>query len=294
MMLISTEMYAFMKNQSALRCLELVAEAGFDCMDLTLFEMATGNESVFLGPEGVDYARMLRRKAEELSISINQAHAPFQMDMKPWLEGDREDILWRLTQAIRVAAAAGAKYVVVHPVQCMNYLNSDPQWIKQVNLEFYGLLAPVAKEAGILIAIENMWQFHRYNPKTIVSSVCADPYEHRDYVDACNAIEPVFTACLDVGHSVLTGYDPARSIRILGDRLGCLHLHDVSGREDSHTCPLTMKVDFYDIMDALREIGYKGEFTLEALSFFYQFREEHRFNALLQLQRVSSLLVGRA
>ena len=39
------------------------------------------------------------------------------------------------------------------------------------------------EEAGVKIAIENMWRNHQYNGH-IVSSVCSSPYELRDYVDS--------------------------------------------------------------------------------------------------------------
>jgi sugar phosphate isomerase/epimerase len=134
-----------------------------------------------------------------------------------------------------------------------------------------------------------MWQRNQYS-KHIVSSVCSSPFELRDYVDACNAVAPVFTACLDIGHCLLTGHDPAIAIRTLGSRLGCLHVHDVDGINDSHTCPMTMKVDFPAVMDALWEIGYKGEFTLEADGFYSRFTKEQYPFAAAQLAATSKLL----
>ena len=292
-MRIATEMERFGKKFDWEKALELTAQAGFDAMDISLFELTHGEENPFWGEEGIAYATSLRKKAESLGIRINQAHAPFRMDMKLWLEGDREEILRLLHQSIRVATACGCSNIIIHPVHTMNYLNSDPAWVKEVNVEYYSLLAPVAKEAGIRIAIENMWQRNRYT-KYIVSSVCASPWEHAAYVDACNAIEPVFTACLDVGHSVLVGVDPALAIRVLGDRLGCLHVHDVDGKNDNHTCPGTLAVDFPAIVEALREVGYTGEFTLEAMCYLDKMPEEQWFEGLCHMQQVCCDLLGKA
>ena len=272
------------------KALEIMAEAGFDCVDMSFTPMAKDPENEFLRPDAEERCRAIRAKAESLGLSFNQCHAPFQMDMKPWMEGDREHILHLLTTSIRLAGVLGAKAIVVHPVQCMNYLNNDPEWIKQVNVEFYSTLVPVAQAAGVKIAIENMWQRNQYN-KHIVSSVCSSPYELRSYVDACNAVAPVFTACLDIGHCLLTGHDPANAIRVLGDRLECLHVHDVDGVNDNHTCPMTMSVNFPAVMEALWEIGYKGEFTLEADFFYNKFPKEHYAFACKQLASVSKLLV---
>lgn len=288
-MAISTQNRALYQAFGHEKALEILAEAGFDHVDMSFTPMAKDPENEFLQPDAEDRCRAIRAKAESLGLSFNQCHAPFQMDMKPWLEGDRTHILHLLTTAIRLAGVLGAKAIVVHPVQCMNYLNNDPEWIRQVNLEFYSALIPAAREAGVKIAIENMWQRNQFN-KQIVTSVCSSPYELRSYVDSCNAIAPVFTACLDIGHCLLTGHDPANAIRVLGDRLGCLHVHDVDGINDNHNCPMTMKVPFPQVMEALWEIGYKGEFTLEADAFYTHFPEEQYPFAARQLASVSNML----
>lgn len=288
-MKISTQNRTLYQTYGHEKALELLAEVGFDCVDMSFTPMAKDPENEFLQPDAEERCRAIRAKAESLGLSFNQCHAPFQMDMKPWLEGDRDHILHLLTTSIRLAGVLGAKAIVVHPVQCMNYLNNDPEWIKQVNLEFYSALIPAAKEAGVKIAIENMWQRNQFN-KQIVSSVCSSPYELRSYVDACNAVEPVFVACLDIGHCLLTGHDPVNAIRVLGDRLECLHVHDVDGVSDNHTCPMTLKVDFPAVMEALWEIGYKGEFTLEADYFYTHFPEASYPFAAKQLASVSRML----
>ena len=286
---ISTQNRTLSQTYGYEKALEMLAQAGFDCVDMSFTPMAKDPDDPFLQPDAEEYCRSLRAKAESLGLRFNQCHAPFQMDMKPWLEGDRDHILQLLTTSIRLAGILGAKIIVVHPVQCMNYLNNDPTWIKQVNTEFYSALIPAAREAGVKIAIENMWQKNKYNGH-IVSSVCSSPYELRDYVDACNAVEPVFVACLDIGHCLLTGHDPVNAIHVLGDRLGCLHVHDVDGVGDNHTCPMTLKVDFPAVMEALWEIRYKGEFTLEADSYYTHFPREHYPHALKNLAEVSKLL----
>ena len=290
-MAISTQNRTLYQTYGHEKALEILAEAGFDHVDMSFTPMAKDPENEFLQPDAEERCRAIRAKAESLGLSFNQCHAPFQMDMKPWLEGDREPILHLLRTSIRLAGVLGAKIIVVHPVQCMNYLNNDPEWIKQVNVEFYSMLIPTAQEAGVKIAIENMWQKNQYN-KHIVSSVCSSPYELRSYVDACNAVAPVFTACLDIGHCLLTGHDPVNSIHVLGDRLGCLHVHDVDGINDNHNCPMTMKVDFPAVMEALWEIGYKGEFTLEADAFYSHFPKEQYPFVAKQLASVSKLLAN--
>ena len=54
-------------------------------------------------------------------------------------------------------------------------------------------------------------------------------------------------------------------IKALGSRLGALHIHDNDKLDDSHEIPGSMQIDFDAIIRALREIEYKGYFTLESV-----------------------------
>lgn len=288
-MKISTTNSFLAKEYGQRKALEMIAGAGFDCLDMYFGYMAKDDQNEFLQPGAKDLCKDLRRRAEELGIFYNQAHAPYRMDHKPWLEGDREHILNRYRVSFELAGILGVRNVVVHPLHCMNYFDHDPAWILEKNVEYYSALIPMAQDAGVKIAIENMWRRNRYN-KAICNSACASPYEHRDYVDACNAVAPVFVACLDVGHSVLTNYDPVKAIEVLGSRLDALHIHDVDGVGDNHTRPLTQIVDFYGIVDALGRVGYKGEFTLEADCYYNKFQPQHHGTALQELADVCKLL----
>ena len=271
------------------KAFEMAAKAGFDCVDISLADMSVDENCIYLQPDWLEQCRRLRAYAESFGLTINQTHAPIKQNHAQWQEGEKDKVIARMGRAVLVSGALGARNVVVHPLQYWNYLNTDPKEILETNLEFYGALIPYAQEAGVKIAIENMWQNHKYN-KNITLSVCSSPYEHREYVDACNAMAPVFTACLDVGHCVLTGHDPAKSIEVLGERLQALHIHDVDGIEDSHTCPLTLNVDFESIMEALRKVNYPGEFNLETTKYFTKFAAKHYDVALRNLLTVCKII----
>ena len=264
-MKISTSTSHLAKALGHKKALEIIAKAGFDCADMYFNYMAKGEDDAFLQPGAKELCKDLRKQAEDLGIYFNQAHAPYSMNHNPWLEGQREDILRRYRVAFELAGILGVRNMVVHPLHCMNYLNNDPRWILEQNVEYYSTLLPYAKDAGVKIAIENMWQRNKYN-KHITLSVCSSAYELRDYVDACNQVSPDFVACLDVGHCILTGHDPVNAVEVLGQRLDALHIHDVDGVSDNHDAPLTYgTVDFAGVVEALRRVNYKGEFTLEVL-----------------------------
>ena len=128
-----------------------------------------------------------------------------------------------------------------------------------------------AKEYGVKIALENMWG--RDNElNRIVPNVCSVAEDFNRYVDALNPDN--FTACLDLGHCGLVGDNAGAMIRQMGSRLGCLHIHDNDHLNDSHTLPYMMKMDWDDILHALGEIDYKGNFTYEADRFLGGFPDD--------------------
>lgn len=269
--------------------LKMIADAGFDCADLNLCDMATNKDCPFLKNDYADFAHKIKASAEKYGICFNQAHAPYQMNMFKYVEGEEESekIINLLIRSIEISGIVGAENVVVHPVQCFCYHDTDPEEQLKINVEFYKKLIPAAKKAGVKIAIENMWRRNQYVQNQISCSVCSSPYELAKYIDECNKIENCFVACLDIGHCSLTGHSPANAIRVLGDRLKALHTHDTDFVHDSHTCPLTMSIPYYEVMAALKEINYKGDITLEAHHFFDKFDESFHHEALLFMAKVT-------
>jgi sugar phosphate isomerase/epimerase len=66
----------------------------------------------------------------------------------------------------------------------------------------------------------------------------------------------------------LCGREPQDAIRVLGhDRLGALHVHDVDYVNDLHTIPYLGRINWYQVIEALADIDYKGEFTMESDAF---------------------------
>ena len=251
-MILSTQTDLTAAMFGAEKAVALIAEAGFDAVDLSMFE---GESTDWIFAEGFDRrARNLLRVAEENGVYFNQAHAPFPS----YRVGDEEyniRIRPKLIRAIETAGILGVKNIIVHPV-------FFPENKKENNLKMYNELLPTAKKAGVKIALENMWgRDHRMN--TIIPNVCSTAQELAEYADA---LDPDwFTVCLDIGHIGLVRDYEAPFIRALGpDRLTCVHIHDNNYLEDQHTCPFLGKLPWQEITQAFADIGYRGDLTLEA------------------------------
>lgn len=244
------------------RAIEFLAEAGFDAYDMTMCRMYNP-EHILNWENWREEFRRLKAVADRAGIVCNQAHAPF-----PSSEGSEEkdeEIFARIARSVEAASILGAKVIVVHPMQHLTYVENVEE-LKKLNLDFYRRLMPYCEKFGIKVATENMWQWNKLG-KHPIDSTCSRPQEFCEYIDQVNS--PWMVGCLDIGHTVLVGADPKEFILAMGkDRLQALHVHDNDFLHDSHTLPYLMNINYADVIDALREIGYEGDLTFEANSFF--------------------------
>ena len=264
-MKISTEIASIARVIGEEKAVEYCAKAGFDAWDFSMFDMARydwrtdsliPSNHPLTGNERLKFARELRKIGEDNGIRCNQTHAPFPVCGKPLRD--------RLPWAIECTAEAGGEICVIHPD---NYKSAEE------NAEIYNEIVPFAKECGVKIATENMWNWkplHRHS----CFAACATPESFNAHLDAVN--DDYFVACLDIGHAEMKGSktNAPEMIRALGKRLKALHIHDNDKLHDSHQIPFSMNVDFVAVVDALKEIGYDGYFTLEASSYLESFKKE--------------------
>lgn len=262
----------------------ILKEAGYDLIDFSMDGLQRPDGALY-----VDNYRAIATKYKELAeangLAYHQAHAPFPC----YKEGDdayNKRIYSEVLRSIEMAALAGSKIIVVHPVAF-----SDPKKQWEWNLEFYRGLIPLAEEHQIQIAIENMWGYD-HKRDYIVPNVMSYGAELAAYYDELDS--PWITVCLDVGHSCLIGEDPAEAIRTLGSkRLGALHIHDNDYKHDLHTIPYQGQMDWDAICQALGEIDYQGVFTLETDAFLEPFTVETMADAAKLVERVARSLMAK-
>ena len=109
-----------------------------------------------------------------------------------------------------------------------------------------------AEEAGVVIALENVWN------KFLLS-----PLEMRDFIDKIGS--DYVKVYYDVGNTQFIGF-PEHWIKILGNRIARIHMKDFKesiGNLDGFCELLEGNVNFPAVMNALREVGYDGYLTAE-------------------------------
>lgn len=261
--------------------LNMIIDAGFPAIDISFYNPS---ESV-LSDGYREYARKIRELADSRGAVINQIHAPFS-------SFDRYvgELVPTMPRYLEFAGLLGAKVAVVHPIQNNNYFE-DRDILRDMNMKFYSSLAPIARSSGVRIGIENMWK-RRPVSNYIDDSVCADPLELASYYDELSDPD-AFTVCLDIGHVAICGREPEHAIKALGSRIGALHVHDVDYVSDLHTLPGQGKLDWDKVCRALAEVGYDGDFTLEANRFWAGYDDELIPDALRFMSRVSKRLADK-
>lgn len=253
-MRISTEIASISRHVGEHKAVELVAKAGFDCWDFSMFDMCRVNGEMIpqlsdhplSGTQYLRFARELKQIGLDNGITCNQSHAPF-----PVLSREIRDYCFR---AIECTAEAGGQICVIHPWN---------NWSPEENAQMYHSMLPFAKACGVKIATENMWN---WDPKTdqALPAACSDEQSFLANLQAVD--DESFVACLDIGHAEMRGLHTTaeKMILALGDKLQALHLHDNDRHYDSHQLPFTMDIDYEAVVRSLKKIGYTGDLTLEA------------------------------
>lgn len=253
-MKISTEICSAARIIGEEKTVELVAKAGFDAWDFSMFDMCKydwenrclrDNNHPLYGNGYLAFARRLKQIGLDNGIVCNQSHAPFPTSCAA--------IRSYYKRAIECTAEAGGEICIIHP---------DNDKSAEENAEMYFELLPFAKGCGVKIATENMWNWDDEKDEASPAA-CSDPKSFNAHLDAVN--DGFFVACLDIGHAEMRGLNTnaVQMIKALGPRLQALHIHDNDLWHDSHQIPLSMSIDFAAVLKALKEIDYKGYFTLE-------------------------------
>lgn len=252
-------------------------ECGFDAIDYNIDHVFNPNKYV-KGEEDypiaklpleefVEYYRPLGEAAMINGVKFSQMHAPFPL----YFEGKEEETnlcIEVVEKCLAVCGAVDCPTLVVHP-----YVDSEGNKEKEffVNFNIYRKLMPAAKKYGVKICLENI---PRWKNGFIINGCCTDVDEACYYIDALNeeAGEELFGFCFDVGHANVTSRDIKNDLKVLGNRVTILHIHDNDGLDDLHLIPYTtlrknkLALDWDGFIEGLRAINYSGALSFETFN----------------------------
>jgi len=184
---------------------------------------------------------------------------------------DEQAVTDELLGLLARAGAFGVSNATLHVPCYARWLGRDPDWDgvaehRAVVMRVIRRGAAQANELGFRLNLEN-----GSHPGISVAQPCCghDSESLRQYLDELQASG--VGVCLDTGHSLLSGQDPAQMIRDLGPLLQETHFNDNCGvvtpeapdKSDFHRPPGIGKIDWLAVMDALEEIDYPHPVVFE-------------------------------
>lgn len=231
----------------------LLKESGFDAVDYSFYW--TDPSDNILGDDYLDRAHKTKELLDKYDLVCNQTHAPFgislgaPMDLSNPLYAD-------IVRALEYSSIIGAKHMVVHGVKVPKGISE-----LEVNKQYYESFLPYIKQFGTKIAVENL------------ASTLTTPERMNALMEQ---LDPeCFVALVDVGHANHRHIAPESFIRrVLPGRLQGLHIHDNYGQIDDHILPYMGTIRWKYVLEALAEVDYTGDFTMELPGFLPKYRKD--------------------
>ncbi len=272
--------------------LKLLKDCGFDAVDLNVEEYGKGVlPNVYDMPhdEFVAYFKDVKNYADEIGIEIVQTHS-LCTSCRPDEEYNKKALSLAIKH-LEATSILGCKYCVIHCINTSHwgYGLSDAE-MHRLNQEMYNQFIPHAEKFGVCITLES------FGAAVVDGVRGVDRFGYaekmlREY-DSLNTKNKAF--CMDTGHTFeivkLGQISVPDFIRLFGDRIKVLHLHDNGGDYDQHIFPKQGKIDWHEVFKALDDIGYDGVYNFEVE---LPFGTDNLKNALVFLHGYLSELVER-
>lgn len=288
---------------------EMLKRTGFSCADFSLnsyllntslYNFELNNFFDRTVSELEDFFRPHKVGAACAGINIGQMHMPYP-NYVPNGKKELNDYLRDVVapKSMQVCAFFGCPYIVVHGFKLSRNLGSEEAEWAQTE-KFLDSLAPMAKEMGIIICIENL-----YNAlgRHIVEGPCCHAKKAAERIERFNEKyhAEVLGFCFDTGHANLVGIDFERFITEIGGHLKALHIHDNDGVGDLHQIPFTFtrtrentaSTDWEGFVRGLRRIKYTGTLSFETGPVLTAFPDEMKEQTLAFIAQIGKYFVGK-
>jgi len=240
--------------------LKEVKDMGLDGIELTF---GAGEFSPGISKER---CKEIRRYAESLGVKIETCATGtyWGLSLASPSTSTRKKAIAFTKEYLQVASWVGAKVCLVIPgAVFVPWDEKQPviPYAKVWELATASIksLLPVAKKAGVVMGIENVW-----------NGFLADPVAMRIFIDQFKS--RYVGAYFDVANCAINGF-PEHWIEILNKRIAAIHIKNfkrndcAGGLHGFGDDLLDGDVNFDAVKKALKKIGYKGPLTAEMIPF---------------------------
>ena len=252
----SISIWSFYGDWSLKDKMKLAKDAGFEGIELDV----SGDGPITLDSDE-DAIAAIGSLAADSGLTLSGLATGMYWEFNPASENaeSRAQAKVVLEKQIRVASQLGIGAVLVVPgsvgadfIPGCEELSYDKVWDRAT--EFISNALPLAKELGVDIGIENVWNKFLLSPLEMARFI--DQFD-----DACVG------SYFDVGNVLATGY-PEHWIRILKDRIRRVHVKDYRravGSVDGFVDLLSGDVNWPAVVQSLKSIGYSGWVAAEMI-----------------------------
>ena len=252
----SISIWSFYGDWTLKEKMKLAKDAGFEGIELDV----SGDGPITLDSDE-DAIAAIGSLAADSGLTLSGLATGMYWEFNPASENaeTRAQAKAVLEKQIRVASQLGIDAVLVVPgsvgadfIPGCEELSYDKVWDRAT--EFISNALPLAKELGVDIGIENVWN------KFLLS-----PLEMARFIDQFD--DARVGSYFDVGNVLATGY-PEHWIPILNDRIRRVHVKDYRravGSVDGFVDLLSGDVNWPAVVQSLKSIGYSGWVAAEMI-----------------------------
>lgn len=283
---------------------EMLKRTGFSCADFSLNSYLTNTSlykfevNDFFDKSECELEQFFaphKEGAKKAGIYINQMHMPYPNYVP---NGSRElnDYLWNVVapKTMKIGAFFECPYIVMHGFKLARNLGSEEAEWEQTE-KFIDSLAPMAKEMGITICIENLYNSIAGH---IVEGPCCNARKAVERIDRINEKygAEILGFCFDTGHANLVGINFEEFISTLDGRLKVLHIHDNDGIGDLHQIPFTftrsrenaVATDWDGFVRGLKRIKFDKVLSFETAPVLTAFPDEMKQDSLAFIAKIGN------
>lgn len=298
------------EDQNPAEGFRMLKRAGFSCVDFslnyyltnkTLYRMEQNHFFDKTRGELEDYFTPHKREAQAAGIRIHQMHMPYPIYV-PNGKKELNDYLWNVMapKSMELCSFFECSYIVIHGFKLAKNLGSEEaEWSETER--FIHSIAPMAKEMGITICIENLYSSVG---KHIVEGPCCNVGKAVERIDRINDRygAEVLGFCFDTGHANLARLDFEDFMTRLGHRLKVFHIHDNDGVGDLHQIPFTFtktrenqpSTDWEGFVRGLRAMGFDKVLSFETAPVLSAFPQDMKEDVLSLIAKIGKHFAGEA